>query len=170
MDDSSAASVTFSRKPRGLLKIFFKVPIYLHKLGLVGWIEKFSGAQWMLITTIGRKTGKPRQVMVDVLNYDQEHDTYFIEAAYGRRADWVRNIRANPVFQAQVGKREFSARAVELPPERNGDLLVAMYQRAPGYTRAVCAMVGVKVNSEEDIKKVGGKLLLLAVEPIIDND
>jgi deazaflavin-dependent oxidoreductase (nitroreductase family) len=165
MANSSTNSSIFNKKPRGFLKIFYKVPIYLHKLGLVWWMEKISGAQWMLITAIGRKTGKPRQVMVDVLNYDPNQDTYYIEAAYGGRADWVRNIRVNPVFQAQVGKRKFAARAIELPPDQNGDLLVAMYRRAPSYTKAVCAMVGIKVNSEEDIKEVGDKLMLLAVKP-----
>ncbi len=81
----------------------------------------------------------------------------------------MRNIRANPVFQAQVGKRKFSARATELPPDQNGDLLVAMYRRAPGYTRTVFAVVGVKVNNEEEVKAMGDKLMLLAVKPAKDN-
>lgn len=39
-----------------------------------------------------------------------------------------------------------------------------MYRRAPGYTRAVFAMVGIKVNNEAEIREVGEKLLLLAVK------
>jgi deazaflavin-dependent oxidoreductase (nitroreductase family) len=165
MAGSSTTLSKFNKKPRGFLKLFYKAPVFLHKLGFVWWIEKFTGATWMLITTTGRKTGKPRQVMVDVLNYDHDLDTYYIEAAYGGRADWVRNIRANPVFQVQVGKRKFAARATELPPDQNGDLLVAMYRRAPGYTRTVFAVVGVKVNNEEEIRKVGEKLMLWSVKP-----
>lgn len=141
------------------------MPVYLHRLGLVWWIEKITGATWMLITTTGRKTGKPRQVMVDVMDYDEKTDIYFVEAAYGGRADWVRNIRANPVFRAQVGKRKFTARAAELPPDQTGDLLLALYRRSPGYTRAVLFMVGIKVKDEADLRQMGGKIMLLAVKP-----
>ncbi|KAA0275411.1 MAG: DUF385 domain-containing protein, partial [Chloroflexi bacterium] len=92
------------KRPNALLKFFFKIPLFMHKIGLGGW-EKTIGAEWMLISTIGRKTGKRREAMVDVMDYDQAADTYYIEAAYGSRADWLKNIKVNPVFGAQVGRR-----------------------------------------------------------------
>jgi hypothetical protein len=39
----------------------------MHKLGLGGW-ERIIGAQWMLIRTTGRKTGKRRETLVDVMD------------------------------------------------------------------------------------------------------
>jgi len=155
----------FKGRPRGLLKLFFKMPLYLHKVGIVWWIEKFTGAQWMLITTTGRKTGKPRQVMVDVMKYDKETDTYYVEAAYGARADWVRNIKANPVFHAQVGRRKFAARAAELPAEQAEEMLVAFYRSAPKYARAVMSLGGLKVKDETELRQMARKLMLLAVKP-----
>jgi hypothetical protein len=74
----------FDKRPDRLLKFFFKVPVWLHKMGFGGW-EQLVGAQWMFITTTGRKTGKPRDAMVDVMDYDKATDTYYIEAAYGAR-------------------------------------------------------------------------------------
>jgi len=130
--------------------LFFKTPVFLHKLGIVWWIEKFTGAQWMLITTTGRKSGKPRQVLVDVMKYDKETNTYYVEAAYGARADWVRNIHTNPVFQAQVGRRKFAARAVVLSPEETGKKIVDFYRRRPAYTKAVTAMIGLKFKDETE--------------------
>ena len=62
------------KRPSALLKFFFKTPLLMHKLGFGGW-ERLIGAQWMLITTIGRKTGKRRETMVDVMDYNEANDT-----------------------------------------------------------------------------------------------
>ena len=155
----------FKGRPRGLLKLFFKTPVFLHKLGIVWWIEKFTGAQWMLITTTGRKTGVPRQAIVDVMKYDKEADTYYIEAAYGARADWVRNIRAHPIFHGQVGRRRFEAHAVELTPDQGEEMLVAFYRSAPKYARAVMSLGGLKVKDETELRQMARNLMLLAIKP-----
>jgi len=157
----------FKGKPRGLLKLFFKIPLYLHKAGIVWWIEKFTGAQWMLITTIGRKTGKPRQVMVDVVDYDKETDIFYVEAAYGRRADWVRNIQATPGFHAQVGRRKFAARAEFLPPVIAEEKLVALVHRVPEYARAVMTMAGLKYKNEAELRLLARDMVMLAIKPQI---
>lgn len=154
----------FDKRPDRLLKFFFKVPVWLHKMGFGGW-ERLVGAQWMLITTIGRKTGKPREVMVDVMDYDKATDTYYIEAAYGARADWYKNMQSNPIFEAQVGRRKFKARAGALSTEGAGDMLVQFYRHKPAYTRSVMAMAGMKFKDEDDLRVIGKDLTLLAVKP-----
>ncbi len=152
------------KRPSALLKFFFKAPLLMHKLGFGGW-ERLIGAQWMLITTIGRKTGKRRETMVDVMDYDKANDTFYIEAAYGARADWYKNIQSNPVFEAQVGRRKFKARAGALSTEGAGELLVQFYRQKPAYTRSVMAMAGMKFNGEDELRELGKNLTLLAVKP-----
>ena len=154
----------FDKRPDRLLKFFFKVPVWLHKMGFGGW-ERLVGAQWMFITTIGRKTGKPREAMVDVMDYDIATDTYYIEAAYGARADWYKNMQSNPIFEAQVGHRKFKARAGALSTEGAGEMLVQFYRHRPGYTRSVMAMAGMKFKDEGDLRVIGKSLTLLAVRP-----
>jgi len=63
--------------------MFLRFPVFLHQIGFGGW-EQLVGMQWMFITTIGRKTGKQRYAMVDVIDYDKERDIYYIEVAYGQ--------------------------------------------------------------------------------------
>jgi len=152
------------KRPNRLLKFFFKVPVWLHKLGLGGW-ERLVGAQWMLITTTGRKTGKRRDSMVDIMEYDKASDTYYIEAAYGARADWYRNIQNNPVFEAQVGRRKFKARASALSSEGASEMLVQFYRSKPAYTRSVMAMAGMKFKDENDLRDIAKNLMLLKVKP-----
>jgi deazaflavin-dependent oxidoreductase (nitroreductase family) len=152
------------KRPGALQKFFFKIPVWFHKMGFGGW-ERLMGAQWMLITTTGRKTGKRRDAMVDVMDYDKATDTYYIEAAYGSRADWFRNIQANPRFEAKVGRRKFHATASPLANEDAGEMMVRFYRAKPAYTRSVIAMVGMKFEGEEELRALGSKLTLLAVHP-----
>ena len=152
------------KRPSGLLRFFFKVPLFMHKIGLGGW-ERFIGAQWMLLTTTGRKTGKRRETLVDVMDYDKATDTFFIEAAYGSHADWFKNIQANPLFEAQVGRRKFTAQAETLNEGDTGEMLVQFFRRKPAYTRSVMAMVGMKFKDEEELHTLGKNLTLLAVQP-----
>jgi deazaflavin-dependent oxidoreductase (nitroreductase family) len=154
----------FEKRPNQMLKFFFKVPVWLHKMGFGGW-ERLIGAQWMFITTIGRKSGKRRETMVDVMDYDKAADAYYIEAAYGARADWYKNIQANPTFEAQVGRRKFKARAGALSTEGAGELLVQFFRSKPAYTRSVMAMAGMKFKDENDLRVIGKDLTLLAVKP-----
>lgn len=153
------------KRPSALQKFFFKIPVWIYKMGFGGW-EKLIGAQWMLIATRGRKSGKPRHTMVDVMDYDAASDTYYVEAAYGPRADWYRNIQANPVFEARVGRRKFSARAATLPNDHAGEMMVQFYRKKPAYTRSVMAMVGMKFEGEDELRALGSKLTLLAIRPV----
>lgn len=161
----NTANPMLRKRPNPLLKLFFKFPLLLHKIGLGGW-EKLIGAEWMLLSTTGRKTGRRRDSMVDVMDYDAESDTYYIEAAYGSRADWFKNIQANPVFDAQVGRRKFKATAEELSGKDTGEALVRFFRRKPAYTRSVMAMVGMKFKDEDELRKLGENLTLLAVKPL----
>lgn len=153
------------KRPSGLLRFFFKVPLFMHKLGFGGW-ERLIGAQWMLLTTTGRKTGKRRETLVDVMDYDKATDIYYIEAAYGSYADWFKNIQTTPRFEAQVGRRKFSAHAEILTEGDTGEMLVQFFRRKPAYTRSVMAMVGMKFKDEEELRTLGKNLTLLSVKPV----
>jgi deazaflavin-dependent oxidoreductase (nitroreductase family) len=156
--------MTLEKRPNTLLKFLFRIPVWMHKIGFGGW-EKLIGAEWMLITTRGRKSGKPRDTMVDVMDYDAASDTYYIEAAYGDRADWYKNIQANPVFEARVGRRKFKATAMPLSNDGAGEMMVKFFRKKPAYTRSVMAMVGMKFKGEDELRVLGSKLTLLAVTP-----
>jgi deazaflavin-dependent oxidoreductase (nitroreductase family) len=158
------SETTDLKPPRGWLKFFFKIPVYVARTGFAGW-ERLIGVEWMLLTSIGRKSGKKRYSMVDVLVHDKDADTYFIEVGFGKRSDWYRNIQASPVFEAQVGRRKFRATAEELPRERTADVMVDFVRRRPKYAKSVMKMVGITFTTEEELRKMASQWLLLAVHP-----
>jgi deazaflavin-dependent oxidoreductase (nitroreductase family) len=155
---------TVLHPPRGLLKWFFKIPVFVARTGFAGW-ESLFGLEWMLLITTGRKSGKKRYTMVDVLLYDPEKDAYVIEVGFGKNSDWYRNIRAHPLFEAQVGRRKFRAAAEELPPDKTGDMMVNFVRRRPAYAKSVMKAVGITFTTEEELRRMAPQWILLAVHP-----
>jgi len=93
-------------KPRGLLRRFFRVPVWTFRLGFGGFMRS-----WIMPTTVGRRSSMPHRTVVDIVQ--REGDTTYV-AAYGRAADWIRNLEANRSLNADIGWREFDAKAIFL--------------------------------------------------------
>ena len=64
------------------------------------------GKRILLLTTIGRKTGKPRVTALGY-GYDAPNDTYYVMTGWGGKSDWLCNASANPRVRVQVGARQF---------------------------------------------------------------
>jgi len=90
-------------KPRGLLKWAYFLPRYLYRWHL-GWL---LGHRVMMITHVGRKTGRKRQTVVEAVNYDPKTQACVAVAGYGEQTDWYRNIQAHPALEIQVGSKRY---------------------------------------------------------------
>lgn len=58
----------------------------------------------LLLTTRGRKSGKK---CVTPLQYEKIGCDYYVGAARGLKADWVRNIQCDPHVEVRVGSEHF---------------------------------------------------------------
>lgn len=85
--------------------------------------------QYLYLTTIGRKSGQPRQIEI----WFTEHESrYYIIAEHGSRAQWVRNITAKGDVQVRVGAEQFAATARVLP-DRDYDAEMAKQRSRDKY-------------------------------------
>lgn len=83
----------------------------------------------LLLTTTGRKSGKLR---VTPLQYEEIDGAYYLGAARGLQADWVRNIQANPQVEIRVKSRHFQGCAeIVTDPARIADFLEVRLERHP---------------------------------------
>jgi deazaflavin-dependent oxidoreductase (nitroreductase family) len=62
----------------------------------------------LVLETRGRRTGQPRRTPV---GYGRDGDTIWIVAEYGRQADYVRNLEAEPRVRVQIGRRWWTGTA-----------------------------------------------------------
>lgn len=102
-----------------------KIHRVLYAMGLGPVIGRFI----LLLTTTGRKSGLLR---VTPLQYEKIGADYYVGAARGLKADWVRNLQSDPHAEVRVGARRLQATAeVVTDPGRFADFLEVRLQRHP---------------------------------------
>jgi len=89
----------------------------------------------LLLTTIGRKSGQPRNTP---LQFEEVDGAIYIASARGQDADWFKNILANPHVHVQMRKREFDAIADPVTdPARIADFIELRLRRHPVMIRLI---------------------------------
>ena len=84
-------------------------------------------AKFLYLTTKGRRTGRPREIEIW---FTRDGDRYHVLAEHGERAQWVRNLRADPAVTVRVGRRTFPARARVLDGARQARAVAAARARS----------------------------------------
>jgi deazaflavin-dependent oxidoreductase (nitroreductase family) len=80
----------------------------LHKFLYAIGLGPLVGQIVLILTTTGRKSGLQRTTP---LQYEKINGQYYVGAARGLKADWVKNIEANPRVQVRVKWHDFSGTA-----------------------------------------------------------
>jgi deazaflavin-dependent oxidoreductase (nitroreductase family) len=70
----------------------------------------------LYLTTVGRNTGKFRTIEIWFVSYEGR---LYLLAEHGLKAQWVRNIQANPEVRIQIAQHRFRARGRILDDARD---------------------------------------------------
>ena len=95
--------------------------------------HEWSGVNTLLLTTVGRKTGKLRRT---ALIYGQDGDRYVVVGSKGGSPNhpaWYLNLRDNPEVHLQVGPKKLVARARTATAEERQRLWELMASIWPDY-------------------------------------
>ncbi len=107
------------------MKYIQKLHRVLYAIGLGSAIGKII----LLLTTTGRKTGLKR---ITPLQYEEIDGKYYLGSARGLKADWVRNIQADPHVDVRVKLLGFQGQAeVVTDPECFADFVEIRLERHP---------------------------------------
>jgi len=117
----------------------------------------------LLLTTTGRKSGLPRQTR---LQYEKEEDVIYVAAARGQKADWFRNILANPHVEVQIGGQSLCGLAEPITdPVRIADFLELRLGRHPLMIRLMLLAHGLFRTDRAQLEQLAAKLALVAIRP-----
>ena len=89
----------------GTLRRVFRAPVKLYCWNC-GWL---LGHRFLLLIHIGRRTGLRRHTVLEVMEYRKEGPAAVVMSAFGRNADWLRNIEASPGPEVVIGSQHFAA-------------------------------------------------------------
>ena len=133
-----------TRAPAFMLPIF-RSPIFLYRIRL-GWM---LGRRFMLLTHIGRRSGKVRRTILAVLRFDPQTKEIMAISAWSS-SDWYLNIQASSALQVETGFTHYAPEQRTLSPEEIATLFEEYSHKHPIFSRIVCQIPGWKWNSSRE--------------------
>ena len=115
------------KKPKGLMRALlrFSIPIFRCRLG---WL---LGGRFLMLTTIGRRSGRKRFAVVEVVKRKPGTKQYIIASGWGTLSDWYQNLQRTPLIMVDNGTERFDARAETLSVDQAEKVLLDYASRHP---------------------------------------
>ncbi|EGD56408.1 nitroreductase family deazaflavin-dependent oxidoreductase [Gordonia neofelifaecis] len=142
-------------KPPWWLKPVNKVMIAVGRLGVLG--DKGP----VVLTVVGRKSGKPRKTPVTPMTVDGRR--YVVGGFPG--ADWVRNARADPEATLGQGRRATSVRLVEMSEAEARPLLRQFPTLVPTGVPLMRDAGLVTEGTPDEFEALAGRCAVFRIDP-----
>jgi deazaflavin-dependent oxidoreductase (nitroreductase family) len=140
---------------------FFKLPLLLYRLRL-GFL---FGKRFMLLTHVGRRSGKVRRTILAVLRFDEETKAIYAVSAW-KGSDWYHNIQAAPALQVESGFVRYVPVQRTLSPEEIATIFLEYRKQHPIFSRIVCRIPGWKWDATyEELLELAHTLRGVAFRP-----
>ncbi|OBI36032.1 nitroreductase [Mycobacterium sp. E2238] len=99
-----------------------RAPVWLYKARA----GALFGSRLLMLEHIGRKSGAPRYVVLEVVGHPAP-ETYVVASGFGRKAQWFRNIEANPRVRVYAGSRAPRRAIARILDQQEADRALAAY-------------------------------------------
>lgn len=144
------------KPPRGLMRIFYRFPIFLYRVGL----GTLMGDRFLLLEHEGRRTGKIRRAVLEVIRYDPTVGVFYVVLGFGGGSDWFRNIKANPDVRIHAGGKSRPAIAAVLNRERSAAEILDYAERNPRLIKILAkSLLGYRLSDKkEDLLELASNL------------
>jgi deazaflavin-dependent oxidoreductase (nitroreductase family) len=131
------------------------------------FLHRVAGGVVLLLKTSGRKSGREHTVG---LQYELINDRYYVGAADGSRADWLKNIQANPEVRVQAGNSRFRAKAMVVSDQgETARFLAYRLKKRPLLFRMVLSTAGFKGKLDQAaLEKYAQTILMVIFTPFQD--
>lgn len=155
-----------ARQPGPVMRRMLRAPTLLFRARL-GWL---LGGRFLMITHLGRRSGRRYRTVVEVVGHIRGADEYVVMAGFGHSSDWLRNLQAGGGRDVAVGARRFVP-AVRMLDADEACAVLAGYERrnrliAPVVRRVLSALVGWRyAGTEADRVRLVSELPLVALRP-----
>jgi len=126
-------------------RAFFRLPLRLERV--VGdrlWrtAARALGVEWIVLDTIGRRSGRIHTVVLDVVGHDVRRDIYYVQPADGRRSAWTHNVAAHAEISARLGARRMRVRVRDATGMEGAAIVLRFLRDHPWYARVIVFFVG----------------------------
>ena len=99
-----------------------RVPIWVYRLRAGALL----GSRVLMLEHIGRTSGRRRYAVLEVVDHPAS-DSYVVASGFGEKAQWFRNIRANPRVRVWIGSRAPAPATARVLDHAEADRSLAEY-------------------------------------------
>ena len=139
------------RQPGRLALAVMRLPRPLYHRGWGGIL----GHTFLLITHLGRTTGKRRETVAMALRYDRETREVVVCSAWGPNTEWMRNLRAHPALRIQIGRESYAPEQRFLSEDEAVAVVVDFRRRHPRRLRLFAVILGWgNLGSDEAVREL----------------
>ena len=148
-------TIQLPQPPRGWKASLWRAPIWFYRIGLGGLL----GKRFLLLNHIGRKSGQPRQAVIELVKIDSQTNSYYSVSGFGEKAQWFQNIVQTPDVNIQVGSRKMSARAERLSLEDSEAILSDYAHNHPTAMRELSKILNIHYDGRPETIHAMAKVL-----------
>jgi deazaflavin-dependent oxidoreductase (nitroreductase family) len=116
-----------------IFRFFMAISVFLYRLTGGKFGSQVQGLPVLLLTTIGRRTGKKRIAPLGYLEHDGSYVITATNMGFDTHPAWFHNLKSHPQVALQIGDKQLTAIAELADPTLRHQLWAKFVERAPGY-------------------------------------
>jgi deazaflavin-dependent oxidoreductase (nitroreductase family) len=157
------SSLSAKHPVKGWLRLGVRMPLWLYRAHL-GWL---LGERFLRLTHSGRKSGQPRQTVLEVVDHDRATDSYIVTSGWGEKSDWYQNVLKTPQVKIDVGRRHLNVTAEHLSIDEAEQWLFNYAQVHPRTFQTLARfMTGEALGiTREECRRVAEAVPVIAFRP-----
>lgn len=157
----AAALAANKTRPPAVMLPLFRLPILLYRMGL----GRLLGRRFMMLTHVGRCSGRLRHTILAVLSFDSKTGVIKAISAWPQ-SDWFLNIQAFPALQVECDRVRYRPSHRLLSTEEIAVLLTNYRQQHPVFSSIACRIPGWQVNpTDNEMVRLAGTLRGIEFRP-----
>jgi deazaflavin-dependent oxidoreductase (nitroreductase family) len=116
----------------------------------------------LMLEHVGRSSGRPRYVVLEIVDHPSPN-RYIVASGFGTRAQWFRNIQADPHVRVTVGSRRPRAAVTHMMTPTDAALALRAYRAA--HPRAWSALQHVLTETlGEQVREDASNVPLVSID------
>ena len=152
---------------RGVARFVLRAPVFLWHVGL----GRLPGKRFLLLRHTGRKTGRQRETVLEVMRYDESDNRYIVCSGWGEGSDWYKNLQQRPQAAIVVRGRQMKVIATRLSQSEAAEEIrrYTLYHPAP-YRWIREMLLGRGANKKaDDFRILAERVPVMGLEVMSEN-
>jgi deazaflavin-dependent oxidoreductase (nitroreductase family) len=141
------------------LRFGLRLPVCLYRSGL----GRLLGHRFLLLTHRGRKSGLVRRTALEVILHEPYTCESVVVSAWGKKADWYRNIEASPALEIETGGERYAPAQRFLTAEESHAAITEYAIRHPLAVRVLGRVFGFEITRSEAARRAFARCAALVV-------